>query len=216
MKSYSFVGVVLISAILAFSSCATDDVEPQGIEKPVRPIVIVDGAPIIINELCYDPSNSGLAGDANGDGVYDQDDDSFIEFVNASIADVDLGGYEIWDDTTSGSNPSGSNQYTFPVGSILPSKGALVVFGGGTPTGTFGGAVVLNAVSGLNFNNSGEVIGIKDTTGAWAFTFNSDALSGNPNESYTRSPDITGDFVQHSTIGTRLFSPGIRTDGTSF
>lgn len=211
MKLNPLIGSLCVSFLFAFSSCETDDVEPQGIEEVVVTGQIVDGDPIIINEVLYDPSNSGLAGDANGDGTYGQDDDSFIEFFNASAANVDLTGYQIWDDTS-----SGSNQFTFPANSILPSKGALVVFGGGTPTGNFGGATVLNAVSGFNFNNSGEVIGIKDTTGAWAFTFNSDVLSGNPNESYTRNPDVTGDFVQHSDNGALLFSPGTKNDGTSF
>ena len=210
MKITPLFGAVCAAVILSFSSCETDDVKPI-VEENVDPIIIPDGAPIIINEVLYDPSNSGLEGDANGDGVYGQDDDSYIEFVNASLADVDLGGYEIWDDTT-----SGSNQFTFPANSILPSKGVLVVFGGGTPTGNFGGAVILNASSGLNFNNSGEVIGIKDTTGTWAFTFNTDALSDNPNESYTRNPDITGEFEQHTTSSLRKFSPGTRIDGSSF
>ena len=204
--------VVLTAFTFSFSSCETDDAELQPLGSvSVIPPVVVDGAPIIINEVLYDPSNNGLAGDSNGDGNYSQDDDSFIELFNASAADIDLGGYEIWDDTT-----SGSNQYTFPSNSILPSKRALVVFGGGTPTGTFGGATILNAVSGFNFNNSGEVVGIKDAEGAWAFIFNSDELSGNPNESYTRNPDITGVFVQHTDNGALLFSPGTRNDGTSF
>tara|TARA_B110000503_G_C7158063_1_gene418251 strand:+ start:83 stop:715 length:633 start_codon:yes stop_codon:yes gene_type:complete len=210
MKIKPLFGAFCTAVILSFSSCETDDVTPPA-EKTIDPIIIADGAPIIINEVLYDPSNSGLDGDANGDGEYGQDDDSFIEFVNASLADVDLGGYEIWDDTS-----SGTNQFTFPANSILPSKGVMVVFGGDSSSGTFGGAVILNASSGLNFNNSGEIIGIKDTAGAWAFTFNSDALSDNPNESYTRNPDITGEFGQHTTSTILKFSPGTRIDGSSF
>ncbi|MEQ8910261.1 MAG: lamin tail domain-containing protein [Vicingaceae bacterium] len=168
---------------------------------------------LIINEVLYDPSNDSLDGDANGDGVYSQDDDSFIEFYNSGSSSIDLSGYEIWDDTTSG----GTNQYTIPANTLLPAGEALVVFGGGTPTGTFGGSTVLNASTGLNFNNSGEVIGIKDANGNWVLFFDSDALSGNPNESYTRAPDVTGFFVQHggTTAGT-LFSPGTQIDGSSF
>lgn len=210
MKLHLLASGLILLSIISFSSCETDDVEPKT-EEIKDPGVIIYGDPIIINEVLYDPSNSGLAGDANGDGVYGQDEDSFIEFFNASAIDVNVGGYQIWDDTT-----SGSNQYTFPAGTILPSRRALVVFGGGTPTGNFGGAVVLNAVSGFNFNNSGEVIGIKDTSGAWAFTFNSSLLSGNPNESYTRNPDITGEFEQHTANTLLLFSPGTKIDGTSF
>jgi len=168
-------------------------------------------AQFIINEVLYDPSNSLLDGDANADLVYSQDDDSFIEFYNPSSRPFDLVGYEIWDDTT-----SGSNQYTFPANSVIPSNGALVIFGGGNPTGNFGGAVVLTAVSGFNFNNSGEAIGIKDPNGAWTLIFNSDELSGNPNESYTRNPDITGNFEQHTANTTLLFSPGTKIDGSPF
>ena len=42
-------------------------------------------AQLIINEVLYDPSNSGLLGDANGDGTYSQTQDEFIEFFNNSI-----------------------------------------------------------------------------------------------------------------------------------
>ena len=171
-------------------------------------------AQFIINEVLYDPSNSGLDGDANGDGAYSQDGDSFIELYNPSSRDFDLGGYEIWDDTT-----SGSNQFTFPQGTILPSKKVIVVFGDvdlNATSKTFGGATVLSAGSGLNFNNSGEIIGIKDPTGNFYLSFDSDALSNNPNESYTRNPDITGDFEQHGANTTDLFSPGTKVDGTPF
>ncbi len=171
-------------------------------------------AQLIINEVLYDPSDSGLDGDANGDGVYDQEDDSFIEFVNIGPYDFDASGLQIWDDTT-----NGSLKYTVLPGTMVPPNGALVVFGGGTPTGTFGGALVQTAsasLNGLNFNNSGEVIIIKDANGNAILSFDSDALSNNPNESYTRNPDITGLFEQHNDNTPLLFSPGLRTDGTPF
>ena len=42
-------------------------------------------------------------------------------------------------------------------------------------------------------------------------------LSNNPNESYTRFPDLTGDFEQHATaFAGVLFSPGTRIDGSTF
>lgn len=167
-------------------------------------------AQFIFNEICYDPSNSGLDGDANGDGVYTQDDDSFLELYNPSSRDFNLNGWEVWDDTL-----SGTLQYTFP-DTIIPANGALVLFGGGNPTGNFGGAVVLNAGTGLNFNNTGEVIGIKDPNGNWYLTYNTEPLSNNPNESYTRNPDITGNFEQHSDNTPLLFSPGTKVDGSPF
>ena len=168
---------------------------------------------LIINEVLYDPSNDSLYGDANGDGVYDQEDDSFIEFVNVGTTNFDASGYQIWDDTT-----SGQLRYTIPQGTWVPPNGALVVFGGGTLTGTFGNAVVLKTDStyGMSLTNSGEVIAIKDSNGNTVLTFDSDALSNNPNESYTRYPDITGSFLQHGDTTSVLFSPGTMTDGTPF
>ena len=169
---------------------------------------------IIINEVLYDPSNTDLEGDANGDGVYDQEQDSFIEFVNTGDGNFNMSGYQIWDDLA-----TGSLQYTIPDNTYIAPGGALVVFGGGTPTGDFGGAVVLTCddpVDGLNLNNSGEIIAILDAEGNTVLTFDSDALSNNPNESYTRNPDITGEFEQHGDNTPFLFSPGTMIDGTPF
>jgi len=167
-------------------------------------------AQFILNEICYDPSNSGLDGDANGDGVYVQDDDSFIELYNPSSRDFDLSGFEIWDDTL------GTLQYTFPANTIIPANKAIVIFGGGSPTGNFGGSTVLTAGGGFNFNNTGEVVGIKDPNGDWFLTFDTEPLSNNPNESYTRNPDITGLFEQHGDNTSVLFSPGTKIDGSPF
>ena len=169
---------------------------------------------LIINEVLYDPSNTDLEGDANGDGVYDQEQDSFIEFYNAGTTAIDVSGYQVWDDTL-----AGAQRYVFPPNTILYPHKALVVFGGGTPVGDFGGATLLVADTsavGLNLNNSGEIIVIKDAADQVVLSFDSDALSNNPNESYTRFPDITGEFEQHSTNAGGLFSPGTMVDGTAF
>ena len=170
-------------------------------------------AQLIINEVLYDPSNTSLDGDANGDGAYDQEGDAFIEFYNDGFVNLDISGYQVWDDTA-----TGSIVYTFPASTIIPPKGALVLFGGGTPTGSFGGAIVLadTGSEGLSLNNSGEIIMIADASGNIVLSFDSDALSNNPNESYTRNPDITGAFEQHNDNTTLLFSPGTKVDGSSF
>ena len=168
-----------------------------------------------INEVLYDPSNNGLAGDANGDGIYDQEGDSFIEFANTSNTNFNASGYQIWDDTSA----TGSLRYVVPSGTFVPPNGAMVVFGSGPLVGTFGGAVLLSAdatASYLSLNNSGEVIGVKNASGDWVLYFDSDALSNNPNESYTRFPDVSGNFVQHASNTSSLFSPGTKTDGTAF
>lgn len=168
---------------------------------------------LIINEVLYDPSNNVLDGDANGDGVYDQEADAFIEFINDGFSNFDASGYQIWDDTI-----LGSLRYTIPAGTILPPFGAMVVFGGGTPTGTFGGSIVFTTTNptGLDLNNFGEVIAIKNPLGVTVLTYDTDALSNNPNESYTRNPDITGAFEQHNDNTPLLFSPGTTINGTPF
>lgn len=177
-------------------------------------ITIQTQAQLVVNEVLYDPSNNALDGDANGDGVYDQEGDSFIELFNSSTTNFDISGYQIWDDTT-----SGKLKFVFPANTWVPPQGVIVVFGSGPLVGNFGGAIVLAADTssdGLNLNNSGEVIAIKDANGNTVLSFDSDALSNNPNESYTRNPDITGAFEQHSDNFSVLFSPGTRVDGTPF
>ena len=169
---------------------------------------------IIVNEILYDPSNNGLDGDANGDGVYDQEQDSFVEFVNMSAQPVDMSGYQIYDTEAL---TSGTPRDVIPNGTVIQPGKALVVFGGGTPTGSFGGATVQTATTGtLNLNNSGDVMTLMDTNGNVVVSFDDEPYSNNPNESYTRFPDLTGDFVQSSTVSSALFSPGTKVDGTPF
>ncbi|UAM97917.1 lamin tail domain-containing protein [Polaribacter litorisediminis] len=164
----------------------------------------------LINEVLYDPA-SGSAGDANGDGTRDANEDEFIEFFNSGNQ-LDISGYTIED--------ASRLRHTFPEGSIVPRNGVLIVFGGGTPTGSFDGAVVQTASEGLlNMSNSGDFMTIKDTSGNVILTFDVEPLSNNPDESYTRNPDLTGSFEQHSRIDATnraLFSPGTKLDGSSF
>lgn len=174
------------------------------------------GPSIVLNEVLYDPSNSGLLGDANGDGLYVQDEDEFIELLNTGSQPLDVSGWKIYD---ASALSSGTPRHVFPAGSVIPSGTALVLFGGGTPTGSFGGAVVQTTTTGaMNLNNAGDLLTITDAQDSVMITFDVAPYSDNPNESYTRSPDITGEFVQHSTVGsgTLLFSPGTRLDGSSF
>lgn len=174
------------------------------------------GPSIVLNEVLYDPSNSGLLGDANGDGLYVQDEDEFIELLNTGSQPLDVSGWKVYD---ASALSSGTPRHVFPAGSVIPSGTALVLFGGGTPTGSFGGAVVQTTTTGaMNLNNAGDLLTITDAQDSVILTFDVGPYSDNPNESYTRSPDITGEFVQHSTVGsgTLLFSPGTRLDGSPF
>ena len=172
---------------------------------------------LIINEVLYDPP-SGIEGDANGDGIREAQEDEFIEFVNLGGA-LDLSGYTVHDNA--------QERHVFPEGTIIPSGGVLVLFGGGNPTGVFGNAIVQTASAGiLNMNNAGDFVTLYNTNGEVVLTFDIEPLSNNPNESYTRYPDLNlepGDdgilFYQHAGIGEALgafFSPGTRIDGTNF
>ena len=172
---------------------------------------------LIINEVLYDPP-SGIEGDANGDGTREAQEDEFIEFVNLG-GTLDLSGYTVHDNA--------QERHVFPQGTIIPSGGVLVLFGGGNPTGTFGNAIVQTASAGiLNMNNAGDFVTLYNTNGEVVLTFDIEPLSNNPNESYTRYPDLNLDpgddgilFYQHAGIGEALgafFSPGTRIDGTNF
>ena len=172
---------------------------------------------LIINEVLYDPP-SGIEGDANGDGIREAQEDEFIEFVNLG-GTLDLSGYTVQDNA--------QERHVFPQGTIIPSGGVLVLFGGGNPTGAFGNAIVQTASAGiLNMNNAGDFVTLYNTNGEVVLTFDIEPLSNNPNESYTRCPDLNlepGDdgilFYQHAGIGEALgafFSPGTRIDGTNF
>jgi hypothetical protein len=170
---------------------------------------------LIFNEILYDPGATVVDGDANGDGIRDANQDEFIELYNNSSKPIDLSGYKIFD---ADALLKDSAKHTIPNGTILQPNKVLVIFGGGTPTGVFGGATVQKASSGdLNLTNAGDFITIKDASNNVVLTIDIEPWSNNPDESYTRSPDITGDFVQHATAEpTKKFSPGTKLNGSPF
>ena len=226
----------IILAVIIFSfSCETEDVAPINPNDPVDPTEILgctdpnavnynsdantdDGCcqynNLLLNEVLYDPSNSGLDGDANGDGEYVHNNDEFVELINVSNSNLDISGYEFYDNANL---MSGMPNHIVPPGTVLPPMKAYVVFGGGNPTGDFGGAIVHTAsASVLNLNNSSDTLTIKNDIGETIIVFDIEALSNNPNESYSRLPDICGDFVQHNSTSLGLFSPGTKSNGDPF
>ena len=167
--------------------------------------------PLVINELHADPDAS-IAGDANGDGTRDGSEDEFIELVNVSGADLDISGWTLSDAV--------DVRHTFPGGTVVSNNCSVVVFGGGTPTGTFGDAVVQVASTGfVGLNNSGDTVTVSNGGGdVVSYSYGSE---GGNNQSLTRDPDITGPdpLVQHTSAtgsGGALFSPGTPVDGTAF
>ncbi|NTV46248.1 MAG: lamin tail domain-containing protein, partial [Chlorobiales bacterium] len=163
----------------------------------------------IINEIHADPDQS-IAGDANGDGVREASDDEFVELVNKTGLTVDISGWTLSDGL--------EVRHVFPAGTVISNGAALVVFGGGTPTGMFGGSTVQVASSGwLALNNEGDVITLSNgVQTVVSYTYGSEAQTA---ESLTRDPDLVGAFSDHSKAagsGGKLFSPGTQINGLPF
>lgn len=162
---------------------------------------------VAINEVLADPP---AGEDVNGDGSADTAEDEFVELINLSAGEVDLSGWLL-------SDASGL-RHTFPLGTVIPSGCGVVVFGGGTPVGDFGGMTVQTASEGgLGLNNGGETITLESKAGTVAaLTWGGE---GGNDQSLTRDPDITGAFVQHTTAPAsdgRAYSPGTRISGPAF
>lgn len=184
----------------AFKIQPRDD---KDIELPAPPVTMV------INEILADPA-ADLTGDANGDGIAHYGNDEFVEIVNASDTDADLSGWTLADGYTV--------RHTFPAGTVVPANCSIVVFGGGAPSGDFGGAVVQTASSTtLGLNNTGDTVTLSDGNSIQAQV--AYGAEGGYDQSLTRDPDISGAFVQHTLAagadGAR-FSPGTMVAGTRF
>lgn len=182
----------------------------DNMEADVTTTFSVGVFPLVINEFHADPAGD-ITGDANGDGVRDSSQDEFIELVNVSGGELDISGWTYSD--------AGSVRHTFPANSVVPADCAIVVFGGGTPTGEFGGAVVqTSSVGFVSLNNSGDTITISNGSASVSASY-SGSLGGD-NQSVTLNPDVTGtEYAKHSEVeqaGGALFSPGSKVDGTLF
>ncbi|MCG2590190.1 lamin tail domain-containing protein [Rhodohalobacter sulfatireducens] len=165
---------------------------------------------IVLNEFLADPDAS--TGDSNGDGVVSSDDDEFVEFVNTSNNELNISNWVIDD----GSSP----RHTFPTGTTLNPKQAVLVFGGGTPSGDFGNSIVQTTTS-LNLSNSGGNVILKNEDGFEIInqSYGSGSLEADNDQSVTLNPDLTGTFEDHTTADIEdnsEFSPGTRVDGSTF
>lgn len=176
------------------------------------------GAGLIVNEVLFDPP-ADEPGDANGDGIRSASEDEFIEFINDSDEALDLSGFRLFDETNL---KTLEPRHIFPDGTIIPPHGVYVLFGGGMPMGTFGGAQVgVSTTGNMNLSNASDIITILDLQDNVVLTFDSSTqgagIDFGADQSVTRSPDIDGGFDLHTNAnGALLFSPGTRTDGSSF
>ncbi|MDF1564740.1 MAG: lamin tail domain-containing protein [Deltaproteobacteria bacterium] len=161
---------------------------------------------LVINELLADPSPT--LGDANCDGLISSGEDEFVEIVNVSGVDLDLGGVSLWDGT--------AQRHTFlSVG--LPAGGVMVVFGGGTPSCLWPANVQVQTAGSLGLNNAGDTVSLLDPLSVVLDSVTYPLPAGDADTSITRYPDLTGTFVQHATTPAGLpHSPGRRVDGAAF
>jgi len=169
---------------------------------------------LLINEILADPpgsASSDLEGDANGDGTRSAAGDEFVEIGSLADCTLVLDGVTVAD--------SQEDKFTFPDDARLEPGKVVVIFGGGSPLGDFGGAQVFVA-SGLALNNDGDTVEIKSPEGT-RLELETYAAEGGDDQSLTRFVDLDADtsLVKHTQIpaaqGAR-FSPGTRIDRTSF
>lgn len=205
--------------------CASDD--DCGDLACTDGVCVADGASplqgsVIINELLTDGSADE---DANGDGTVDALEDELVELVNVSNQAVDLSGWTLVEADFS----TGLPRHTFPPGTVLQPKGAIVIFGGGdapaaTATVSY---VVANAADpgipfGLDLDDAGDTVRLLDAGGllvALAAYGDGAPVPATSDQSLTRSPDLTGAFVPHTTAAGAegaSMSPGSRADGGPF
>lgn len=236
-------GVEITDAPVAFTS--TDEriaaIDAQGNARGVRPgtvtITATSGAvsaqaqltvfplTLVINEILADPPE-GAAGDANQDGTRSSTQDEFIELVNASAIDLNIGGYQL---AVRGSNDADIVRHTFAPDTIIAPGTAVLVFGGAQSNTfnsahpAFAGALVRTAsTGGLSLTNGGSVVKLLDAQGATIeqLTYGgATELDADRNQSLTRAPDVAGDFTPHQSApgaSGRAFSPGTRVDGAPF
>lgn len=128
-------------------------VDSPGYNRELARVLVTNVTPkpnvVIMEVQNLVPGNldEDLFGDANGDGLRHNTQDQYIEVVNLSDFPVDMSGWRIGDDLAA--------RHLIPDGTVLAPNQVLLVFGGGTPQGTFGGAIVQlpsGGGNGLGFN----------------------------------------------------------------
>ncbi|MEM9069624.1 MAG: MopE-related protein [Myxococcota bacterium] len=164
---------------------------------------VASAGQFVINEILADPA-AGM--DANGDGASSTTDDEFVEILNNRGGALDLSGATLSDAVRV--------RHTFPPGTVVPAGASIIVFGGGSADGLFGGAIAQIASTGsLGLNNSSDTI----TLAIGGTTI--DEVSYGGDAGMDQSITLEGDtFVLHSTVapGAAAISPGTTPAGFGF
>ncbi len=222
-----FTGLKIVEARFRANNVSRESLRFKVENSTPKPrVIIMEVQNVIPGTIEADPE-----GDANGDGVSDFPGDQFVELVNFEDFDVDISGWTVHDDL--------GPRHQYPEGTVIPAGRALVTFGGGTPSGVFGGADVLTASSGTTgfaFNSTrAEIAGVFAPFGGEMeiidLPFEAQILErtlqlpqSSPAFGETASIHRTGDsidapFELHPFIpgsNDSLFSPGARPDGSPY
>ena len=209
-------GVTTVVATIAGVDSAGLDLTFVG-----SPVALGD---LVINELLVD----GTAGDANGDGSTNADEDTFVEFVSVATVELSLEGAQVYE-----TRLAFLARHTFDAGVLLAPGESVVVFGGGSPATAPLGATFFAADNAgdsgnpffLHLNPTGGTLELRNAASdvlvdlAWG-TDAGGTPDANIDESITLDPQITGTtWDAHTTVGgdpAVLFSPGTLADGTLF
>ncbi len=163
-------------------------------------------AVIIINEFLADPP-SGVAGDANQDGVTSSSRDEFVELLNIGDQEIDISSWILRDGI--------SARHVFEANTIVEPLKFIVVFGGGTPN-LPGVNWQISSSGSLSLNNSGDTISLLDTSDALMDQVVYGSEAGN-NQSLTRFPEGEASaFTLHAALlesQNTSFSPGASLTG---
>ena len=143
------------------------------------------------------------ASDPNGDGVADPTADRFVELVGAADHPVGLGGCALVG--------SGGSVVWLPCGMAARPGLAALVFGGGVPWGTFGGAAVWSAAGRGLLPEAGVAVRLLDPVGH-VLVEETPGL-GRPGVSRARLPD---GWTDHDALAAEVASPGSQPDGSSY
>ena len=163
----------------------------------------------MFNELHTSPSAS--ADDTNCDGVTSATNDEFIEVANATDTMLDLTNVQL--------KENGTLQHTFS--GCLPMKQAIVIYRNNVipmcDATDWGTTIGVSATVNIGLSNSGGEVFTLELGATELDTVTTINLgSTNPRTSMTRNPDVTGAFVQHTSVNASPFSVGTCVDGTFF
>lgn len=182
-----------------------------GYAGELRTVTVTNTHPkpnLLMTEVYASPTDDDITTDSNGDGFADSDQDEYVELVNLDSVAVDISGWIITDDL--------GPRHFVPENTILQPNQAYVVFGGGDPTGLFGGAVVHTASTGNIAPSGRDTMTLLSGTGiVTSFTFDADVGELDYTVVLTNETDpASGVSSLFETIGQAgpKFTPGLKKD----